>query len=184
MNKKHVMVFVGLPGSGKDTCTNYLAEKYGAEIFSFTTMLKDALTRFHLEYNRDNLIKISEAIRHTFGENTMAKTMAKDAEYSQAKLIAIGNARRLADIEFLSKMEGFVLIEITADIKTRFERVKNRGEKTSDATQTFEQFVADHQRSTELSIPEVAAQATEHINNDGNIDDLHTQLDSLVQKYS
>lgn len=184
MNKKHVMVFVGLPGSGKDTCTGYLSKKYGTTIFSFTTMLKDALNRFYLEYNRDNLIKISEAIRQTFGENTMAKTMAKDAENSDATLIAIGNARRLADIEFLSKMEGFILIEISADMQTRFDRVKNRGEKTSDATQTFEQFVADHQRSTELSIPEVAAQATEHINNDGNLEGLHIQLDKLVQKYS
>lgn len=182
-NKKTVLVFVGLPGSGKDTCTNYLAQKYNAAIFSFTTMLKDTLDRYYLEFNRDNLIKISEVIRNTFGENTMAKTMAKDVQNSSAPLISIGNARRLADVEFLSKMEGFVLIEISADIKARYERIKTRGEKTSDATQTFEQFIADHQRSTELSIPEVAAKATEHINNDGNLANLHNQLDNLVKKY-
>jgi len=183
-NKKNVFVFVGLPGSGKDTCTKYLSEKYGATVFSFTTMLKDVVDRFYLEFNRDTLIKISEFIRGTFGEDVMAGTMAKDAEKSPAKIITIGNARRMADIKYLSKMDGFVLIEIFADIKTRYERVKKRGEKTSDASQTFEQFEADHQRSTELSIPEVASHAGEHLDNNGSLENLYSQVDALIKKYT
>ena len=182
-NKKGVFVFVGLPGSGKDTCAGYLEKKYAAKIFSFTTMLKDVVDRFYLEFNRDNLIKISEFVRGTFGEDIMAKTMARDVENSPARLVAIGNARRMADIKYLSLLPGFVLIEISADIKTRYERVKKRGEKTSDAAQTFEQFSADHQRSTELSIPEVASHATEHIDNNETFENLHKQLDNLVKKY-
>ena len=92
-------------------------------------MLKDVVDRFYLEFNRDNLIKISEFVRGTFGEDIMAKTMARDVENSPARLVAIGNARRMADIKYLSLLPGFVLIEISADIKTRYERVKKRGEK-------------------------------------------------------
>ena len=183
-NKKQVFVFVGSMGSGKDTCTGYLASKYGAQIFSFTNMLKDVTDRFYLEFDRENLIKISEAMRTTFGEDIMAKTMAKDVKKSTANIIAIGNARRMADIEYLSKMTGFILISISAEMPTRYERVKTRGEKSSDATQTYEQFVADHQRSTELSILEVAKQATEHLDNNGTKDELFAQLDKLVKKYS
>ena len=183
-SKQQIFVFAGQMGSGKDTCACYLAEKYGAQIFSFTNMLKDITDRFYLEFNRDNLIGISNAIRSTFGEDIMAKTMAKDVDKSQANMIAIGNARRLADIEYLSKLDGFVLTEISADIHTRYERTKIRGEKASDANQTYEKFVADHQQSTELSIIEVAKQATVHIDNNGTKDELYAQLDRLVKKHS
>jgi len=183
-SKKNIFVFVGPMGSGKDTCTGYLAEKYSAQIFSFTNMLKDVTDRFYLEFNRDNLIKISEAIRNTFSEDIMAKTIATDVAKSQANMITIGNARRLADIEYLSKMPGFVLIAISAEMHIRYERTKTRGEKASYATQTFEQFVADHERSTELSIAEVAKQATEQIDNNGTKEELCTQLDNLMKKYS
>jgi dephospho-CoA kinase len=181
MNDKNILlVFAGLPGSGKDTCLDYLKEKYDSKTYSFTDFLKDGLDSFFLEFNRDNLIKLSECIRETFGEDTLAKAMAEKVKTENATISAIGNARRPADIKYLSKIPGFVLIKIEADIKTRYERIKTRGEKTSDATQTFEQFEADHQRSTELSILEIAKQATEHINNDGNFDELHKQLDKLI----
>ena len=181
---KTVFVFTGLPGSGKDTCINYLKEKYQTKIYSFTDMLHDTLNRFHLEFNRDNLIKLSEIIRQTFGEDTMAKTLMQDVKKDPANFIAIGNARRLADVEYLSKLPGFVLIEISADIKKRFKRISSRNEKTSDAGQTFEEFEKTHQRSTEISILDLIKQATEHIDNNGSFEKLHVQLDGLVKKYT
>lgn len=179
-----VFVFTGLPGSGKDSCLEYLRTKYQAKIYSFTTMLKDILDRLYLEFNRDNLIKLSENIRQTFGEYILAKTMARDVAKSPTNLIAIGNARRPADIQYLSTLPGFILIEVIADIKLRYERVNKRKEKTSDTQQTFDQFVADHQRSTELSILELAKQASEKIDNNGDLKRLREQLDALVKKYA
>ena len=182
-DKNILLVFAGLPGSGKDTCLDYLKEKYNSKTYSFTDILKNAIDAFYLEFNRDNLIKISECIRETFGEDTLAKAMANKVKTENAQISAIGNARRPADIEYLSKIPGFVLIEIKAEMKTRYERVKTRGEKTSDAKQTFEQFKTDHQRSTELSILEIAKQATEHIDNNGSFDELYQQLDEIIKKY-
>lgn len=37
-----ILTFQGFIGSGKDTCSNYLVEKYGYEKISFATSLKDA----------------------------------------------------------------------------------------------------------------------------------------------
>jgi len=179
-----IFVFTGLPGSGKDSCLEYLRTKYNAAVFSFTTMLKDILERLYLEFNRDNLIKLSETIRQTFGEDTLAKAMALNVAKAPTDLIAIGNARRLADIKYLSDIPGFVLIEVAADIKLRYERIKQRHEKENDATQTFEQFVADHERSTELSILELIKQTNEKIDNNGNLQSMHKQLDALVNKYA
>lgn len=180
---KTVFVFCGSMASGKDTSAEYLQKKYQGSIYSFSTMLGDALKRFYLDFNRDNLIKMSEMIRETFGEHIMARTMAKDVENDPHNLIVVSNARRMADIEYLSKLPNFVLVEISADIKTRYNRLTQRRQKTDDASTTFEKFEKDHQKSTELSILDVAKHATEKIDNNGNFEELYKQLDTLVEKY-
>ncbi len=182
MNNKLIIGIVGQMAAGKGTAANYLKEKYGASTYTFSTMLGDVLDRFHLERNRDNFIKISEQMRSTFGEDIMAKTMANDVKKDSNNLIVVEGVRRDADIEYLSQMEGFVLVEIFANMEKRFERTKKRGEKIDDNDKTFEEFEADHQRSTELSTVEVAKQATIRIDNNGTLEELYTQLDSLIKQ--
>lgn len=183
-DKKIVLGFVGLLASGKGAVAKYLEEKYSADTFRFSTMLRDLCDRIYIEQSRNNLIKMSEIIRSTFGEDTMAKVMAHDAKTAKENIIIVEGIRRMADIEYLSKLENFVLIEIFAKQETRYERLIKRGENADDNTKTYEQFLEDHKRSTEMSIPEVATHATEKIDNNGSIDDLHEQLDKLVEKYA
>lgn len=182
MNDQTIIGLVGSMASGKGTATAYLKEKYGASSYRFSDMLGDMLDRLYLEHNRDNFVKLSEIIRHAFGEDIMAKTMARDVEKDSNKLIVVEGVRRLADIEYLNKMEGFILVEIFADLKTRYERLTKRTEKADDQTKTFAEFKADHQRSTELSITEVARRAQKKIDNNGTVKDLYRQLDVLVSE--
>ncbi|MEK7131118.1 MAG: AAA family ATPase [Patescibacteria group bacterium] len=182
-NSKLILGFVGLPASGKGTSAEYYQKKYGASTYRFSTMLFDLLQRIYVETNRDNLIKMSEAIRGTFGEDAMAKVMAKDATSDRNNLIIIDGIRRMADIEYLSKLPNFILIEIFADPRLRYERLIKRSEKPDDQTKTFEQFMADQQRSTEMTIPEVASHANEHLDNNGTANDLYKKLDNLISKY-
>lgn len=180
---KLILGFVGLPASGKGTAAEYLQKKYRASTYRFSTMLFDLLQRIYVETNRDNLIKMSEAIRGTFGEDTMAKVMAKDVANDTNNLIVIDGIRRMADIEYLSKLPNFILIEIFAEPRARYERVIQRSEKADDKTKTFEQFMEDHKRSTEMSIPEVAGHANEHLDNNGTAEELYKKLDDLITKY-
>ncbi len=182
-NKKLVLVFAGLPGSGKDTCADYLHKKYGADIFSYTTVLNDLVGRLYLEKNRDNLIKMSECVREKFGDDILAKIIAKDIEKSPSNFIVISNARRVSDVKYASALPGYVLIKVVVDIKIRYERVHGRAQRADDHKKTFEEFEAEHQRSTELSIAELAAQATERVNNNGTPAELEKQLDALARKY-
>ncbi|MCX6779093.1 MAG: AAA family ATPase [Candidatus Magasanikbacteria bacterium] len=181
--KKIILGFSGLLSSGKGTAAKYLEEKYGASSYRFSTMLRDVLNRLYIEHSRDNLIKLSEIIRTTFGEDALAKTIAKDAETDPNPIIVVEGIRRLADISHLQQLPNFILVEIFADPKIRYERLVQRGENTDDKTKTYEQFLADHQRSTELSILEVLKQAKEKIDNNGNTLELQKQLDALVKKY-
>ena len=181
--KKIVIGFVGLLASGKGTVAKYLEEKYSADTYRFSTMLRDLCYRIYIEQSRVNLIKMSEIIRGTFGENTMARVMAHDVEKADNNIVIVDGIRRMADIEYLSKLPNFVLVEIFAESKTRYDRLTKRGENPDDNTKTYEQFLEDHKRSTEISIPEVASYATEKIDNNGSLEELCKQLDKLIEKY-
>jgi len=181
---KIVIGFVGLLASGKGTSAKYLEEKYSAGTYRFSTMLRDLCDRIYIDKSRDNLIKMSEIIRETFGENTMARVMARDASEADNNIVIVDGIRRMADIEYLSRLPNFVLAEIFAEPKTRYERLIKRGENPDDNTKTYEQFLEDHKRSTEMSIPEVASHATEKIDNNGDLENLYSQLDDLINKYS
>lgn len=180
---KIILGFAGQMASGKDTAADYIEEKYNGKNYSFSDMLGDVLKRYHLDKNRDNLIKISEAMREYFGEDILAKTMAHDVEKDNHQIISISNVRRQADIKYLQEIPGFVLVKIFADPKIRYERLVGRGDKTDDKTKTYEQFLEDHKRSTEITIEEVANQAQEIIDNNGTLEDLYKQIDTLIYNY-
>lgn len=182
-NKKLVLGLVGLLASGKGTAAKYLEKKYSADTYRFSTMLRDLCDRVYLEQSRDNLIKMSEIIRGTFGEDTMARVMARDAQSALNNIVIVEGIRRLADIDYLSKLPNFVLIEIKAAPKIRYERLLKRNENPDDSVKTYEQFLEDHKRSTEMSIPEIAVRATERIDNNGSLKELYKQLDELIYKY-
>jgi dephospho-CoA kinase len=181
---KIIIGFVGLLASGKGTSATYLGAKHKAGQYRFSSILGDILTRLYLPKNRDNLIKLSEAIRTAFGDNILAETIANDAVNDQNNIIIIDGIRRLGDIEKLKNLENFVLVEIFADSEKRYNRLVERKEKTDDATKTYEEFLADHKRSTEISINDVLPLAKERIDNNGSFEELYSQLDALLKKYA
>lgn len=184
MKKKLILGFTGLLASGKGTAAKYLEEKHNVATFRFSTMLRDILNRVYVPQTRDNMVRLSEFLRNAYGEEVMAKTIAEDVKKSKNKIIAVEGIRRLADIIYLSKLPHFVLVEIFAEPKIRYERLIKREENADDKSKTYQQFLADHQRSTEVSILEVIKHATERVDNNGDFDSLHEQLDELVKKYA
>lgn len=177
---KKIIGLVGHGGSGKGAASEYLQKKYNAGYYRFSKMLADLTDRLYLPPTRDNLIRMSEIVRHEFGEDTLARVMARDVERDPHEIICVDGIRRLADIEELRKVPGFIIVYIDTDLKTRYERIVKRNEKPDDATKTYEQFLADEQRPTELSIDEVAREAHVTVLNNGGLEAFHAQLDHLV----
>lgn len=181
--QKIILGFTGLLASGKGTAASYFEQKYNAKSYRFSTILRALADRIYIEQSRDNLIKMSETIRATFGEDILAKAIAGDAAKSENELIIVEGIRRMPDIEHLKRLPSFILIEISADPQTRYDRLVQRNENVDDRTKTYEQFLEDHKRSTEMSIPEVISHATEHIDNNGTIEQLHQSLDLLLNRH-
>ena len=180
---KLILGFVGQMASGKGTAVSYLKEKYGASTYRFSGMLTDILNRLYLPNDREHLQKLSQSLRETFGEETLAKVMAEDVKNDTNNVIAIDGIRRPGDVAHLKNVPGFILVNITADIEKRFERLSKRGEKTDDLSKTFEQFKQEHNNEAEVKIEEVARDAKEWIDNNNVLENLHTQLDQLIKKY-
>ena len=84
-------------------------------------------------------------------------------------------------ISILKDIPGFSLVAITAEQKTRWERMVMRGENADDATKTFEQFILDEQKEAEIHITEVAKTAQFTINNNGSLDQLYVQIDDIIK---
>ena len=181
-NKK-IFGLTGLLASGKGTAAKYFEEKHNAGIYRFSTALRDVCKRVHLEQTRDNLVKMSECLRATFGEDLLSKAMARDTENDMCKIVVVDGVRRMEDVAHLKLLPNFILVAISADPATRYERLIKRGENSDDIAKTYEQFLADHKRSTEVSILDVVPQATEQINNNGSLEELHQQIDALINKY-
>lgn len=178
---KIVLGIAGEIASGKGTIAKYLVVEKGANSHQFSTMLRDVLDRLYLEQSRDNMQRLSTMLRQTYGEDVMAKVMAEDARKDEGDIIVIDGVRRLDDIKYLKKLPEFKLVYVEASIEKRYERIVQRGENSDDTTKTFEEFKKDHERETELQIKDLKNFANIVVDNNGNLDELHKQLNNIVE---
>ena len=179
---KLIIGLVGQQGCGKGTVSKILQEKYGAELFRFSAILNDILGRLSLPQDRNHFIKLSEALRETFGEDVLAYAIERDAVNSKSDIIVIDGIRRPEDIVALEPLPQFKLIEIAAKPEIRFARMQGRGEKHGETERSYEEFLAEEQRSTEVTIPLVAKRAWKTLENDGTVAELETALDVLMHE--
>jgi dephospho-CoA kinase len=99
---------------------------------------------------------------------------------AQSDLVIVDGIRRVSDLKNLEQLTNFTLVSVTAPPEERFARMKLRGEKSGENNMTYEQFTAEENAPTELSIPEVAARASRSIDNAGTDEALRQQVDALA----
>ncbi|MFH0874033.1 MAG: AAA family ATPase [Candidatus Komeilibacteria bacterium] len=179
---KIILGFTGLMCCGKGTINVYLSSHYGAATYRYSTMIRDVLDRLYLPHSRDNMSHLSTLLRQEFGEDLMAKVMARDVTKAAESLIAIDGIRRPMDVSSLRELPEFKLVAINAAEEVRYQRLINRGENPDDKTKTREQFRADHLLETEASIPGAMAEADFQLDNNGALEQLYQQLDDLLKK--
>ncbi len=183
MKRKIIIGLVGPIASGKGTIAQYLKEKRNADIFRFSTSLRDVLERLHCEITRTHMQKVSRALRESLGQDLLAKVVAEDVKESEKKIIVIDGIRRWQDIKYLKEMDNFILVGIEADPKTRYKRLTGREENQGDKEKTYEEFLADHQKETETTIPEILKKAEKTINNQGVREELYQQIEKIIKNY-
>lgn len=120
--------------------------------------------------------KLSTALRNAFGDDTLSEIILADVGQSESLFIVIDGVRRESDIKYLRNLEGFKLIYIDADLKTRYTRITFRGENSSDTTKTIEEFLRETEAEPEARIRELKDISDIILENNGTIEDLEKQF--------
>lgn len=178
----HIIGLVGQSGCGKGTVADILVNQYGASYSRFSAVLGDILTRLHIDRSRDNFTSLSIALRNAFGEDVLSYAIEKDAILSESQIVVIDGIRRPEDIVALEPLPLFKLVAIDVPAEVRFERMKKRGEKVGEQHMTWEDFVAQDNAPTELTIPMVMDRAWKKLDNTQTAEQLEQQVKAMMQE--
>ncbi|MDB5265202.1 MAG: hypothetical protein JWN64_773 [Parcubacteria group bacterium] len=179
-----ILGIAGTLGAGKGTVVEYLVEKRGFNHFSVREFLWQEVDRRGLERVRDNLSIVANDLRAKFGAGYITKEMVAQAEKGGGDAI-IESLHTVGEAEYL-KSHGAIIVGVDADIHIRYKRITGRGTETDQVT--FEKFVEDNNREIESKDPskhniqEVINMADYRIQNSGTLEELHTQVDSILAK--
>ncbi|MFO7807525.1 MAG: AAA family ATPase [Candidatus Moraniibacteriota bacterium] len=179
---KKILGLAGEIASGKGTAAKYIVNEYNGSTHRFSGILRDLSARLYLEENRDNLQRMSTAVRDYFGQDILCKTIYQDVLEDEHRFVAIDGVRRFQDVEKLKKIKGFYLVYIETDLEVRFNRLRNRNENSDDKGKTMEEFRQDSKKEAEQQIKGLKEKADVVINNNGSFEDLYSQMDTILKK--
>lgn len=177
---KIIVGLIGKLASGKGAVAKYLKEKHGYKTYAFSAMLRDILRRLYIATTRENLQTISQILRENFGQDLMSRVIAEDVLRDAETLTVVDGVRRPTDIMYLKTNPHFYLIYITADPKIRWQRLVQRNQNPGDDKKTFAQFCADDAAEAETLIEALGKKASYTINNNGTMEQLNTQMETIL----
>jgi dephospho-CoA kinase len=173
---------VGEIGSGKDEVLKYLRSKYGVPYISTGDIVRRIAESENTEATRENLEKISLRCFTELGKGCFIRQAAEEILKNGWKTAGISGVRSPNDVDILKSMFGKDFILIRVDIskpETRFQRVRLRNEERDPIA--YSQFLEqDKNEENTFHIGQTGSRADYALNNDGNVEDLHREIDALV----
>jgi dephospho-CoA kinase len=168
----------GTNGSGKGAAAEYFISK-GYAFYSLSDVIREELKKIGLEPTRDNLIRKGNELRSLGGADFLARQVMKKVE---GKAV-IDSIRNPEEVRFLKSKKDFILLAIDADVKLRYERVKNRGRDESAAT--IQEFIRkeDEENTTnpaQQQLHTCLEMADFKVLNEGSLNDLYTKLEKFL----
>ena len=178
-------MLVGLTGryaSGKTTVVQWFANR-GVQTMSCSDSIRRWLSEEGIEESRDSLIEGGRELRRRGGAGILAEMLLDELSGGDA---VIDSIRTPSEVEALRVREDFVLIEILAGIDSRWQRSQERarpGDPSDKATfisqEKSEEVALDAAGQALVATAEMADLA---LYNNGSIEDLHSNLEDLVER--
>ena len=133
-NKRVVVTFVGLPGSGKSMAADMI-KRMGFEVIELGDIWRELLKKNHI--SRDDPIgtrEFTRRIRDKEGKDVYARYAYMKIQKNREK-IAIMGIRSTYEINYLkTKLHNIYIIALLAPLKLRFGRLKHRGKPEDPKT--------------------------------------------------
>lgn len=180
--ERPILGLTGPKGSGKGTIAKYLERRYGASIVAFSDTLNEILELLAIEKTRVNQIDLALALRETFGKDVIGRAVAARIQTLPGrKLVIIDGIRYPEDIAHWRSRQNFHLISVTADSKTRYERIRKRGKTKEEFTLTYKQFLREETLPTEQNFNKLFKTARFTIHTDGSLMEVYDQVDQIAK---
>jgi len=178
-----VIGLFGLIGSGKDTASDYLVDKYGYTPISMGDIVRELATQRGLEVNRDNLILVQREQVEKYGITWFSEEVVRRIKARKLQKVVISGIRRPEDAEVPKRAFGkdMILVEVDVDPKIRFERMKSRA-RVGDP-KTFEEFMHQEELDEKAFGFSKTRKFVDHkVSNNGTFEQLQSQVDKLLKK--
>lgn len=175
---------VGRIGSGKDAAVEYLGDKYNLPSISVGDMVREMAKDKGISLARENLAQLaSESIQKHGNEFFIKRVIARIREKGWRRAGVTG-IRTPAEIRYLKHEigENFVLFHVYIENpETRYKRLARRGREGDP--QSYADFLEqDRKEEEKFHIEQAASLADYSLDNSGTLEDLHLQIDEIVQR--
>ena len=181
-----IVALTGMPGAGKTTVANYLAQK-GIPLLIMGDVVREASQNEGLEPTSGNLAKLMIRLREKNGPEAIAHLIANKIktmknEDKEFAVVIVDGIRSMAEIQVLKRVGQVKLLAIHGSILTRYSHIRERAR--SDVPSNINEFDKRDRVEMEVGISDAIALADETIsNNDISISELCELSLRTVQKW-
>lgn len=178
-----IIGLTGKNGAGKGEVANVLKDN-GYIYYSLSDAIREEIQKKGEEVTRDRLIVYGNALREEGGPSVLADIILKKLDPD--KNYVIDSIRNPHEVKSLKQRSDFTLLEVSADQKLRFERMKKR-HRENDPT-NFEDFVKLEKAEEENDDPnkqqlkQTIGLADKELVNDLSLEELKEKVRSLLKE--
>jgi len=179
-------MIIGLTGknaAGKGEVAAFLKDK-SFYYYSLSDVIREELNRRKIPITRDSLIATGNELRKKQGSDILAKRILEKIDPNRNYVV--DSIRNPAEIEALRKTGRFLLLNVEASEKVRFQRIKSRARENDP--QTLQEFhkkeIAESKNlsKNKQSIEDCQKLADFNVVNDGTLKKLHDRVSEIVKK--
>jgi dephospho-CoA kinase len=181
-----IVALTGMPGAGKTTVANHLAQK-GIPLLIMGDVVREAAQNDGLEPTSDNLSKLMLRLREKNGPEAIAFLVANKIknmkhENKEFGVVIVDGVRSMAEIQVLRSVGKVKLLAIHGSTLTRYSHIRDRAR--SDVPSNIGEFDKRDKVEMGVGISDAIALADETIsNNDISISELCDLSLRIIQKW-
>lgn len=177
--KSLLVALTGLSNSGKSILSSYMKKK-GFLVFSLGDYIRRELDKRNLEHTYENTRRVS--LEYAPKENTiLIDKFIEDVQNIdiENEFIILDGIKKLNEVEQLAKYFKLVTIAILASHQTRYRRFNNRSRPDDDL---YKNFLKRDEEEIQYGIGEVIALSDYFLINEGTVEEVKRNLDTIFLK--
>lgn len=180
-----IIGLTGKNGAGKGEVAKYLQER-GFSYFSLSDVLREEAGKSGQPVTRDVLVELGNKLRQEMGPGALAEKVF--TRLDPEKHYVVDSVRHPCEVQVLKRRKDFILANVYAPEKLRFERLKQR--RRENDPMTYEDFLKLEQREagskneSDQQLDKAIQMADVVIDNGGAIKMLHDRIREIMLEFA